>query len=196
MDNIYEAFVYQWTNLTTNRKYIGYHKGNENDGYITSSRYFNEDYNTNPSNFKREILSRGNTKDMVELETKLLKKVDAARNPDFYNRNNGDGNIYNFGPHSEETRLKMSISSIGKKHSEETKLKMRAKAKARPSNRKGIALTSDHKEKLRIANIGKKASQETINKMKQRTGEKNPFYGKTHSIETKKRISDAKKHRI
>lgn len=196
MIDIYEAFVYQWINLTTNHKYIGYHKGNENDGYISSSRYFNEDYNTNPSNFKREILARGSTKEMVILETKFLKEVDAARNPNFYNRHNGDGNIYNIGPHSEKTKLKISLANTGKKHSEESIIKMRDKAKARPSNRKGISLTPEHKSKLRAANIGKKASPETINKMKRRTGEKNPFYGKVHSVETKKRISDAKKHRI
>lgn len=107
---IYSTFVYQWTNLTTNRKYIGYHKGSEDDGYVSSSKYFNEDYNTNPSNFKREILAWGSTQDMIALETKLLKEVDAARNPDYYNRFNGDGRFY-ITEHSEETRQKQSAAA-------------------------------------------------------------------------------------
>lgn len=48
------------------------------------------------------------------------------------------------------------------------------------------------KEKLRLANIGKKASCETKLKMSnKRKGKNNSFYGKHHSIKTKKLISEA-----
>ena len=37
----YEAFIYKWTNLVNNRKYIGSHKGKIGDGYkdTSSKRY-------------------------------------------------------------------------------------------------------------------------------------------------------------
>jgi hypothetical protein len=32
-----DAFVYQWVNLTNGKIYIGYHKGDVDDGYDSSS---------------------------------------------------------------------------------------------------------------------------------------------------------------
>ena len=32
-----EAFVYCWYNVENNKKYIGYHKGHVEDGYVSSS---------------------------------------------------------------------------------------------------------------------------------------------------------------
>jgi hypothetical protein len=66
-------------------------------------------------------------------------------------------------------------------------------ARQRSSNRKGKQLSPEHKAKLSIDNKGKKLSQETINKMKNRTGEKNVFYGKKHSEETKAKIRETKR---
>lgn len=42
-----EAFVYCWYNQDTKKKYIGYHKGNVDDGYVSSScnDRFWKDYN-------------------------------------------------------------------------------------------------------------------------------------------------------
>ena len=34
---IYEAFIYKWTNLMTNKKYVGSHKGKVGDGYKDTS---------------------------------------------------------------------------------------------------------------------------------------------------------------
>ena len=60
---------------------------------------------------------------------------------------------------------------------------------------KGIVAEST-KQKLRKINIGKKVSIETRNKISESLmGEKNPFYGKTHSIESKLKISKASSER-
>ena len=32
-----DSFVYIWTNKTNRRRYVGYHKGLQNDGYISST---------------------------------------------------------------------------------------------------------------------------------------------------------------
>jgi len=88
--------------------------------------------------------------------------------------------------------------------------KISKKLKGRESNRKGITMSDSQKEKISISSKGKKVSQETRNKIskklkgikrskevryklsniaKKRTGKNNPFFGKTHSEETKKKIS-------
>lgn len=177
---IYTAFVYRWTNLITNRKYIGAHKGTEDDGYISSSRPFNEDYNTNPSNFKREILARGTKEEIFALEAKILKEVDAARNDEYYNMTNGDGKFYNKGGHSISDKGRTNISEAkkgknnpmygmtcdknpfwGKKHSEETKEKLRN------------AWTEQRRSKQR----------------EMYSGVNNPLYGKKHTAEWKEATS-------
>lgn len=58
----------------------------------------------------------------------------------------------------------------------------------------GRKFSASHREKLRIAGLGKTASEETRRKLHlirkgTQIGEKNHFYGKHHSGETKKKIS-------
>jgi len=36
----YVGFIYMWTNIENNRKYIGSHKGNIDDSYIGSGKRF------------------------------------------------------------------------------------------------------------------------------------------------------------
>ena len=45
---MHEAFVYVWTNIENNMIYIGKHKGAQDDGYISSGKYFLAQYNQNP----------------------------------------------------------------------------------------------------------------------------------------------------
>jgi hypothetical protein len=82
-----EAFTYIWHNRTTGKKYVGYHKGNENDGYICSSKNdeFWLDWGNEDMIFEREIIYRGDMKTAFEKEQDLLinLKRDAHL---FYNR--------------------------------------------------------------------------------------------------------------
>ena len=118
-----EAFVYKWTNTSNGMIYVGYHKGNPDDGYVCSSKYFLEEYKNLPEIFTREILAFGSTKEMVDLETNILKENNAGKNPMFYNRhcNNGQYVI----KHTDETKAKISASHMGKKVSEEFREKRR-----------------------------------------------------------------------
>lgn len=84
-----EAFVYRWREISTNRWYIGYHKGNPNDGYICSSVIAKPMIQSNPSNWQRKILRFGTKREMQKLEQSLLVKLNAKDNANSYNRCNG-----------------------------------------------------------------------------------------------------------
>ena len=58
-DSNHDSFVYLWINKSTDKKYIGKHKGTTDDGYVASSELFLADYNECPDNFKRTILAYG-----------------------------------------------------------------------------------------------------------------------------------------
>lgn len=77
----------------------------------------------------------------------------------------------------------------GKKLSETTKLKM-SKSKI------GTKLSDETKQKLSKINRGKKLSNETILKLKEKlSGKNNPMYGKKHTKETRKKLSELAKMR-
>ena len=97
--------------------------------------------------------------------------------------------------HSEETKKKISENNIGKhshqllgrKHSEESKMKM-SKAK------RGKPMSESTKKKLSIINTGNILSKETRQKISDKVGgEKHPNWGKHHSEEMKKKISETLK---
>lgn len=105
-----QAFVYSWRNKTTNKIYIGWHKGCEDDGYVCSSKVLMEEYQINPQNFERFIIAHGTSEDMKLLESSILKNVDAKNNSEYYNQHNGDGLFCHTQPHTEESKQKMSLA--------------------------------------------------------------------------------------
>jgi hypothetical protein len=89
-------------------------------------------------------------------------------------------------PLSEETKRKMSLARKGKPHSKEHRENI---GKAL----KGRVITPEWREKLRFAAEQRIASPATKLKMSEsHTGEKNHFFGKHHSDETKKIVSETR----
>jgi hypothetical protein len=86
---------------------------------------------------------------------------------------------------SEETRRKIRDGNKGKKHTEEAK-KLMSEAQ------KGKLFSEEHRRKLSEAMKGRKRP-DLAERNRQRTGDKHPNYGKQHSEETKKAISEAQK---
>ncbi len=87
----YEGYLYSYTNLNTNQIYLGIHKGSVNDDYNHSSTNaeFAEVFADLNSRLKFEVLNYGDYLEMQQLENMLLKKVDARKNPLYYNKSNG-----------------------------------------------------------------------------------------------------------
>jgi hypothetical protein len=88
---------------------------------------------------------------------------------------------------SEETKIKIGKSNKGKVRSEQTRKRL-------SESHKGKIMSEENKAKLIKANKGRVVSDETKKKMsKCQAGKNNPMYGKHHSEETKKRISEKNK---
>lgn len=98
--------------------------------------------------------------------------------------------------HSFELARKASSKArIGCKHTTESRDKMSVAAKGRKK-------TQQHKVKIGVGNKGKVLSDTTKKKLSQSRidsgvakGKNNPFYGKTHSIETRNKIIESNKRR-
>lgn len=164
-----EAFVYCWTNIRTNKLYIGAHKGHSDDGYICSSKIMMAEYKLRPQDFRRTIVAEGKFNDIRKLETSILRSLDAANDPMFYNRHNGGDKLFNkAGYLSEAGREKMRTPK-----SKETIEKMKE------------ALRSPE----RMKQLVESATGEN-NPMYGKTGSNNPNFGKKQTKEHKeKRLS-------
>lgn len=121
----------------------------------------------------------------------------------------GKGRVF-----SEEHKQKIGDANKGKVVSDETRSKISEAKKGKPSPNKGKPMSEEQKEKLRESKKRENLSEETLQKMsnaaKNRSEETNkkisdaakerykdptnvPFYGKHHTEDTKKILSDAKK---
>lgn len=146
-----DSFVYVWTDHSTNKIYVGIHKGHPNDSYISSSKSFMEEYKKRPYDFTRQVIAEGIYEDMIALETAILRSANAKIDETYYNLHNGDGKFYNKG-HTEETKKKLS----GRKHSDETKEKLRQIRLAQPDPRLGKKHSPETIEKMRQSKMGKR----------------------------------------
>lgn len=86
------GFVYRWE-CQDGRWYIGSHKGNTNDGYVSSSTVLN---NEDLTKWTREILAEGPIEEMRELEITLLKSLNAVNDPQSLNQAYEAGSVINF----------------------------------------------------------------------------------------------------
>lgn len=151
-----DSFVYEWTDHYNGMFYIGYHKGSPDDGYIGSGKLFKKAYARNPHLFTREIIAQGSDSEMKELERKMLKEVNAANNPRYYNlRNIGNGGY----SHTSESKQKISEASKGNQYAKGYKHTAEAKEKISEAG-KGNQYRKGHA----AWNKGKPHSKEQIDK--------------------------------
>lgn len=136
-----EAFVYSWKNNINGLEYIGYHKGNINDGYISSSQNKNFWLDYNNGHLKREILFYGTSEECIEYESRLLRSKNLN---ELYNRNINGKIIM-----TDDLKNKISKALSGRKQSDRH---IENRKKALKGRKPGFK--------------GKKHSEETINKLK------------------------------
>lgn len=137
-----------------------------------------------------------------ELEILAIKELKTLIQENGFNIQYGG----NSGRHNEETKKKLRDINLGKVHSEESKKKMSESRKGMIAWNKGKKMnfdtsrnvkiskalkgkekTLEHKLKLSESKIGKSLSDETKEKISSANkGEKNHFFGKKHSDETRK----------
>jgi hypothetical protein len=116
-----EAFVYRWREHATGKWYIGYHKGSPQDGYICSSQIVKPLIQARPAQWSRRILRFGTRQQMVALEHRILKRLDARRNPSSYNQTNGAQDLYQLSRWEQlgYDFTQMTSKEIAKKYQEE-----------------------------------------------------------------------------
>jgi hypothetical protein len=92
---MHKPFVYVWIHLSTQRWYIGSRtaKGcHPDDGYITSSKIVNKLLTIDTrSEWVRIILFMGDVNEVLELETRILRILDAKNDTNSFNKHNNDG---------------------------------------------------------------------------------------------------------
>lgn len=195
----------------SNKVYIGitsqkpekrWHEGLKYNSYFTNAvRKYGWD------NIEHIILAENLSKDEAcKLEQELILQYKSTDRNYGYNITIG-GNVGCLGyHHTEDAKEKMSIDRCGKKL-------IRRKQNYKPWNY-GVPMTDEQKDNLRQRRLGTIQSEETKQKISnalkgrtytdeykykvsvRQTGCNNSFYGKSHSKETRKRISENTSNRI
>lgn len=150
-------FVYIWFDRTRKMFYVGQHTGSIDDGYITSSRWFNGEYNYRPNDFRRKVLKVFKTKHESQVfEAYLLSSIkEHEYGKKYYNYKSGKPkgiepwNKGRVGIFSDEHRRKLSESKKGNAHTKGMKFPNQKS----PNNNMNNPLA---KEKLRQKATGRK----------------------------------------
>ena len=117
-----QYFLYIWHDKCRNMFYVGMHEGNINDNYVSSSRWFNGEYQYRPKDFRRKIIKTFNDrKSARKEEARFLRMIKESEfGQKYYNLKNGrpsGSEPWNKGKkniYSKETLHKMSIAKVGK----------------------------------------------------------------------------------
>jgi hypothetical protein len=171
-----DSFVYIWTNKTNGRKYVGYHKGTLDDGYISSTSNDNFWKDFDYDEFEREIIFEGTRDECLKYEQDYLKSI-AISSDEWYNNARGAEIIF-----TQEVKDKIRnhhlgkpSGMLGKNHSEKTKLKISIASKDRIHteewNKKvsqaliGKLKSKEHRKNLSLARIGSKNEKNRDSKL-------------------------------
>lgn len=183
------GFVYLWYDKKHKRYYIGCRWGTENDGYICSSPWMKKGYKRRPRDFKRRILGRiyTNRKDLLEEEYRWLSKIKEEKlGKRYYNLHN-----HHFGHWTTDTNKNLSVREKIKQTLSDPEVREKIGA----ANR-GRVKSEEEILKIKKARTKQVYTEETKKKMSaSQSGMNNSFYGKTHSLETRQKMSESAKKR-
>ena len=157
------GYVYITTNKVNNRKYVGQHKGKFDSRYYGSGLIISQALTKyGVENFEVQMLECCETRlELNECEKKWISYFNAVENEQFYNIAKGGEGGHTIAGYNDEQKQRY--------HDNMSKAL------------KGRVFSEEHKRKI---------SKSLKNASLKRCGENNPFYGKTHSEETKRRIAE------
>lgn len=193
-------FVYLTTNLINGKQYVGDHStDNLNDNYLGSGNLIVEAVRKyGKENFNREILEFFSTKkEAFDAQERYIEKYSTLSHGSNLGYNispKGGHNVKNC--FSDESKEKIRLGKSGKpswnkglKMSEDFCLKLKKAFKNRPPLPESALKSISEKNRGNKWNVGKIRSEESKKKQSNSIkGEKNHFFGKTHSDETKQKI--------
>ena len=189
--------IYKTTNLINGKIYVGKDAKNNPKYYGSGNLIKLAIKKYGKENFKKEIIEY--CLDCVELskrEIYWIKELNSIDKLIGYNLSEGGIGGCLGCKASDETKAKLSGKNnhfYGKHHTDETKEKLSKALKGREIwNRGKLGIYSEEsKLKMSKAKLGKKASNETKAKMSEsRMGRISGMLGKTHSKESKNKISE------
>lgn len=172
--------VYKTTNKINGKCYVGSHKTeNLDDGYFGSGKYLLRAIEKHGiDNFVREILFQfDNPKDMYAKEAEIVNE-DFLMNENTYNLKVGGFGGFDY--------INKNAGMNNSGHTEESRKKTNAATSTRLKKK-----YSTRSGKIEIKKLSKSA--EIVRKRKYPSG---TFFGRVHSEETKRKISEARKRSI
>lgn len=142
-------------------------------GYARNTYFWRAIQKYGWDNFSHDILFDGLTEEEAkEKEIELIREYDSANPLHGYNKTLGGEGCNGYIP-TPEVRQKLSVSNIGKKR------------------------TPEVRRRLSESKLGWNPSQETRQKMSNNhydvSGDRNPMYGKNHTEEARRKMSETKK---
>lgn len=209
-----KKYVGQAKNFNKRHKQHINQSSNKNDNYQYNLPFHCAIRKYGIENFEIVILKESlQTQCLMNLyECYYIKKYNTLANNKYgYNLSNGGSNGNVFAGKNEkeliEWKRKISKANSGRKLSEETKKRIseinknkvvskETRNKISKAN-KGKTLSDKTKKKISEKNKGRKISEEIRKEMSnQRKGEGNGFYGKHHTEQTKRTLSELRKQKI
>lgn len=203
-----EGFIYIWYDRKRKMYYVGSHWGMLNDGYICSSKRMRDAYRRRPDDFKRRIVQRNIVREnlLIEEHKWLSQIADNELGEKYYNLSKRHFGHWHIDEHAKKS-VKQKLSDASKKLHQDPSFRAKyfeglktrppqtEEAKQKRSNSlKGRPRSEETKRKISEAHKGKicgPLTEETKKKLSEALlGSKNPFYGKQHDPELKKRMNE------
>lgn len=202
-----EGFIYLWFDKKRRMYYLGCHWGTIDDRYVCSSKWMRDAYRYRPEDFNRRIVKRGIKREsLLEEEYRLLLMIkETELSKRYYNLSKNHFGHWAIDEQSNKT-VREKLSEATKKLHQDPIYKQKfleGRKKLPPRTEEAIRKTAlantgkkrtdETKQKISAANSGKvkgPLSLETKLKLGDAlSGQSNPFYGKQHEPELKKRMN-------
>lgn len=217
------GYIYLITNKVNNKQYVGQRTADfyKDESYLGSGTLIKKAVSKyGKDNFKKELLEECDSKEELDLREKFwILKLNAVNDKKFYNLANGANGSAKGSKRSDDTKKKQSIKASQRVMDEETKNKISQTVSSQCWINNGtvetkateetlqeylnngyvlgrLKFTEDALDNMSKAQKGRTCSEETrLLISKSVSGEKNGFYGRKHSEESKKKMSDSAKGR-